>query len=280
MEKYAQSMHRFLATGKDHAGYVRYQLSTAYLKGKDRARRVRGTSLHSYYSRTHSAFRQFIDSLFEHPVAAFFVGIALLGTLVAAVLLPTHNIPVSVSSMLWYREQQVENYVPRRYSDWWEYVPSDAYDKYSYRAVRSYRTVDDPDTESCSYSYSSITHEDERSCRTVHHDHQEPVYDTKVDYTANRWGYERSQVVSYPNDNPTPFWPTPDFITCSGLTCERSGARIERYEVSFLREDKTPFECDFSQTDYEDTEVAQNFTIDDGLIVHIPRCGTLERENR
>ncbi len=191
------------------------------------------------------------------------IGGVILGiiVLVCAAFLTTRQIEVSVLSTAWVREAQIENLIPRRYTDWQANVPSDAFDQHPYQAIRSF-------IHSCS-KIGKV-----ESCINI------PIYGTKVDYTAIRWGYERSQVVNGADNQPIPFWPTPDYQTCADQGCERAGANTERYTITYAREDKTTFTCDVNGGMYGEFLPRQHYTLEDGAIVHIPRCDTIKLDSQ
>jgi len=116
---------------------------------------------------------------------------------------------------------------------------------------------------------------EERRCTSRYHSVTD--YDTKCDYTADRWGYSRSQTTTGENkDDPPPYWATPDYETCRDLGCERAGRNIEHYTVSFVAEDR-PFDCEFSQGYWSEYRTNDRYSVDVGTFIHHTRCDTLKR---
>lgn len=208
----------------------------------------------------------------DQKVAGIGCGIVLLiGVVAAVLLLPTHAVTVTVSAQDWRREIRVENYIPRRYTDWIESVPSDAYDQSSYRAIRRYDRIQTG--ENCVNTGSGLNRT--RICTPTYM--SIPVYGTKVDYTADRWGYERSQVVTG-DDRATPFyWPTLDFTPCATINCEREGTHDELYQVYF-KDGETTFPCPVSPDLWGEYRPGDAYQIQMGLFVHTPRCETIKEK--
>lgn len=197
----------------------------------------------------------------HHAVIAAVVGVFLMGA--AGIFLPTHTVDAQVLSHDWARELKVEQFLARQYTDWIDNVPSDAYDETQFQAVRSYiqvyageSCVEVGKVEDCTPHYNSL-----------------PVYGTKVNYTANRWGYERSifaRGISDPSD------PTPDFTTCAELGCERFAGIVGTYTIHLQTGDQK-FDCSVDNKHFGEYRVGDTYTLSMGLIARIPRCDSLAR---
>lgn len=190
--------------------------------------------------------------------------------LIAALLVfVTREIEVVVAGVSWRREIQVENFIPRRYSEWDENVPGDAYDLYCRAQVKYYNRVASGETCTQSCSGTGGTRRCTETCTTNYV--SIPVYDDKCDYTANRWGYYRS-LVSEATDR-TPFWLELDFSPCEELHCQREGAHVEAYTVYFSEN----VVCNFPESSWAEFRAGDHYSLFIGTFIIIPRCDTIRR---
>ena len=207
------------------------------------------------------------------------LGVAVLVTLVvmglAIAFLTTSPEEVVVAGHTWTREILVEIFLARRYGGWRNTVPSDAYDRTCYTKQSGSHQV--KTGESC-HEVCSGTGEN-RTCRPSCTNIYTTVidYDTWCDYTADRWGYARSQVTSgVTRNDPPPFWATPDFTPCPDLGCEREGSHKELYRVTF-EYGETAFTCPEPFADWGEYRIGDAYTLEVGTFIKIPRCETLIR---
>lgn len=201
---------------------------------------------------------------YRYPIVGFLVLLALgIGVIV---VFATRPVSVIVEGVDWRREIQVENYLPRRYGDWDETVPSDAYERNCYRKQRGSHQVYLGETcvgtgnnEVCTSHYMTV-----------------PDYDTWCDYTADRWGYARSLVTAGTTHNdPAPSWAALDFTPCPEIGCEREGMHSERYQV-YLSYDDVYFGCPVAFAMWGEYRRGDRYVIQIGRFLPIPRCETIK----
>lgn len=162
------------------------------------------------------------------------VGITAIIWFVWFMFFATHKVNTEVTGYHWHRTMEVQDFQPRRKSDWYDH-PDDAYDVYE--DYRYHYSVQVYDGQTCTGTGSS------RSC--VSHYHTRSVYDWWYEYTVDRWEHFRDLVTDGTNQYPLwhgienePLDPTPV------LGHQRlSGATTERYEVSTTNKDHPAVKC-------------------------------------
>lgn len=200
------------------------------------------------------------DVFNEDTLGYWMIGLVIVSIVGFLIVLSiTENITVTVVDVWWRREIPIENYAPRQESSWYSH-PADAYNvSASYRYHYS-RTVDD----------GCARYDDDGRC-TSRRTRTESVYDWHYEYTVDRWRYLRSIVAE--EHNRDPYIPALDFIPCAHLYCEREAPHVETYSVQFSKN----VYCALPQWQWEEYRIADNYTIDVGKYIYIPRCDTLKR---
>ncbi len=138
-----------------------------------------------------------------------------------------------VKAHSWSREIDIEQMQARSDSSWCDSLPSDAYGVSRHREQRSTKRI--PDGQTCStrdVDRGNGTFERRQECSTKYR--EEPVYDTRCNFTVNRWGVGRTVKAAGQGLAVAPQWPAVNLPrTGSTLGAEREGARREKYELTF-----------------------------------------------
>jgi hypothetical protein len=149
-----------------------------------------------------------------------------------------------VAGRSWERTIAVERFGPVSETAWCKEMPGDAQNVRRTREQRSTNKV--PNGEDCAtrkIDNGDGTFREKRECKPRYK--EEPVYDERCSYTANRWGVARTER-SAGGEAPAPAWPELRLGRageCVG--CERAGARQETYTVKLVGDGGKAEECTF-----------------------------------
>jgi hypothetical protein len=183
----------------------------------------------------------------------------------------------SVTGHAWERSISIEVFGPTRDSAWCDSLPGEAYDVSRSREVRDHRQI--PDGEDCTtqrIDQGDGTFREERSCTPRYR--QEPVYDDKCTFTANRWSQAR---VEHANGSDlAPVWPEVEVREGECAGCEREGGRSARYRVRFAGADGQHFECSFDdESRWRRFTPGSRWRVSVGVLAGGASCGSLRAIN-
>ncbi len=163
----------------------------------------------------------------------------------------THEATATVSGKNWQREIQIEKFGPVSDSAWCDSLPADAYAVSQSREQRSTRRVEDGQVcHDERIDKGDGTFVKRRECTARYR--EEPVYDNRCRYQANRWRSYRT-VKAGPQTAAAPVWPalgnigTGNSLVGNTMGAERAGPRSESYVLSLQSEGKT-FTCNVSES--------------------------------
>ena len=152
---------------------------------------------------------------------------------IAAMLWKT-DAGVVVSGHSWSRAIAVEQLQTVTESAWRDAVPTDARGVRCTQEQRSTNKVaDGQDCQNVRHDNADGTFSEDEKCTTKYRD--EPVYDQKCSYTADRWSQTRIEKAGAEAMEPAPAWPSVVLQESGAVTpgSEREGARTEKYTVKF-----------------------------------------------
>ncbi len=236
------------------------------------------------------------------PVFACFAALATCIWLVWFFFFSASDVQVEVTGLSWERKIAVEDFAPRQSGAWKGTVPSDAYNEQETRKVHHYnkvqtgtkvvkhqrsRRVQSGTRQECSTEnkgngiikrtchsvpeYKTEYYTD-RDIEPVYRD--DPVYETWVDYTVNRWKFSRWITAS--GNNHDAHWPETTIrsteSTIPNIGDERLGERTEHYTVR-LREIDSDEPRVWNETVF--LSRWQQFSIGESFVIHTNRIGTI-----
>jgi hypothetical protein len=152
-----------------------------------------------------------------------------------------------VAGHSWRRTVNIERFAPVTQSAWCDELPSGASDVTRRREQRgSKRVADGEDCQTRKKDRGDGTFAEERECTARFK--EEPVFDQKCAFSIVKWSAVR-QEVAQARGLAAPRWPTVTLARpgCSGVGCEREGARSEQYTVLFRDAKGQEYRCDLDE---------------------------------
>jgi hypothetical protein len=117
------------------------------------------------------------------------------------------------------------------------------------------------------------TFREQRVCNPVYR--EEPVYDDKCYYTADRWQQSRTVNATGMSLSDSPYWPETSITrNCTTLGCEREGGREEDY-VLVLRTGENEYRCEVPFDQWQNTAVESSWTLRVSVVTGQPDCASL-----
>jgi hypothetical protein len=183
---------------------------------------------------------------------------------------------VEVTGHAWSRSIQVEELRAVADSAWKDQVPAGAYDVRNCReAQRDTQKV--ADGETCTdkrVDKADGSFEKVRDCTPKYRD--EPVYDTKCDYSVQRWTVADTLRAEGSALTPAPTWPAAPATTGSGLGARRPGSRAETYTVRFKDPQGAALDCDVDEAKWGSLAVGSRWKAQVGVVTGALDCSALQ----
>lgn len=164
----------------------------------------------------------------------------------------------------WRIEQQVEDFQARYYEGWDETVPTDAYStscnsrqRGSHRQYTGRTCTGTGSNRRCVSNYITVAD-----------------YDNWCGYIVNRWDYVYSEIAE--GDLNTPIVAPEPSTRCTQVEeigCQRYGAQIQTYSVSFVRlTDSSHFDCSFDRDFWQSLVDGNEYQMIFGTVFNESRC--------
>lgn len=204
------------------------------------------------------------------------IAIGVGGAATIGVMTWTRPVDVDVVARHWERHIDIEQYRTVHDSDWHDAMPADARNRSCYQEQRSTREV--PDGETCHDARRDNgdgTFDLVRECETTYR--SEPVYDTRCDYTVDRWRRRDTMTARGGPDDPL-VWPHVELAQPGNcLGCDREGPRRERFVVALRDADGLAHECDVPKSRWDALAEPTGWVIERGVVTDNVDCDTLAR---
>ncbi len=183
---------------------------------------------------------------------------------------------VEVTGHAWSRSIEVEELRAVSDSAWKEQVPVGAYDVRNCReAQRDTQKV--ADGETCvdkRVDKADGTFEKVQDCTPKYR--EEPVYDTKCDYSVQRWTMADTVKAGGNALTPAPAWPPAPATTGAGLGARRPGQRAETYTVQFKDTAGAPLDCTLDEGTWASLAVGSRWKARVGVVTGALDCSALQ----
>ncbi len=177
---------------------------------------------------------------------------------------------VTLNAHTWSREIAVEQFKAVTDSAWKEAVPAGSRNVSCSQAQRSTTKV--PDGQECHTERTDNgdgTFKEAEKCATKYR--EDPVYDQKCSYTVDRWATVRTDRAGGNGLSPAPSWPP---VTAGGS--ERSGAKSEKYTLSFTDDGGRVLTCDLPQDRWAAYADGTRYTAPVGMVSASIDCNALK----
>ena len=174
-------------------------------------------------------------------------GLAVVGVVVAVLLLVKKDVTVDVMEHVWTRSIGIERYDAVHESAWCDSLPMGAYNVSRSREQRSTRQIaDGQECHDRQKDQGDGTFKVVNECKTKYK--SEPVYDDKCRYDVDRWHNVRTETARGGLTQPVTWPPVRLAGHGSGRGAEREGKRPEAFTLQ-LRDAKsgTQHDCDYGE---------------------------------
>lgn len=200
--------------------------------------------------------------------------VALVCGLLGWLLFAKTEATVQVSGHRWERVVVVEQFATISDSAWRDALPADARNTACREEQRSTRRV--PDGETCTdvrRDNGDGTFSVSQQCETTYR--EEPVYDTRCTFDADRWTTGRSERADGNSLTPAPAWPEVVIRAGSGLGAEREASRRESYTARFVDPEGRELTCTMPEVRWAALAVGSRWVAPVGRFVDDIDCDAL-----
>jgi hypothetical protein len=181
-----------------------------------------------------------------------------------------------VAGHSWRRTVSIERFAPVMQSAWCNELPSGASDVTRRSEQRGTKQVaDGEDCQIRKKDRGDGTFEEERACTPRFK--QEPVFEQKCEFSILKWSSVRQEIAQAERGD-APRWPSVTLARsgCSGVGCEREGARSEQYTVVFRDTRGEEYRCDLDQKAWSSYVEGQRYAGRLRALTGSLDCGSLQ----
>ncbi len=183
---------------------------------------------------------------------------------------------VEVTGHAWSRTIDVEELRAVTDSAWKDQMPVGAYDVRNCRQdqrdtqkILDGETCNDKRVDKADGSFEKV-----RDCTPTYR--EEPVYDTKCDYSVQRWTVADTLKAAGSALAPAPAWPPAPEATGGGLGARRPGKRAETYTVMFKDTAGASLDCTVDEAKWGSLAVGSRWKAQVGVVTGALDCGALQ----
>lgn len=183
---------------------------------------------------------------------------------------------VEVTGHAWSRSIAVEELRAVSDSAWKDQIPAGGYDVRNCRQdqrdtqkVADGETCTDKRVDKADGSFEKV-----RDCTPTYK--EEPVYDTKCDYSVQRWTVADTLNAAGSALTPAPAWPPAPEATGAGVGARRPGSRTETYTVRFKDIAGASLDCTVDEAKWGSLAVGSRWKAQVGVVTGALDCSALQ----